>query len=57
MGKEPDMKQATSENYRDQRKKEFSRKKSNSWEFRLRRATRREISRIHAWTSTVKKVS
>ena len=51
------MKQATSENYRDQRKKEFSRKKSNSWEFRLRRATRREISRIQAWTSTVKKVS
>ena len=45
--------QATSENYRDRRKKD--KKKSIGWEKRLRRATRREISRIHAWTTTTTK--
>ena len=47
-------KAATSENYRDQRKKDE--KKSIGWEKRFRRATRREISRIHAWTTKVGKV-
>ncbi len=50
------MKQLTSENYRDQRKKEFSKKNSNSWEYRFRRSARREISRIQAWTKKVGKI-